>query len=391
MLYSAIFSGGAGIRDRDMHKSRRNPLSAVVFAVIIFAMIAVMPIYCNRDNEAEHVAAEEAAAAAALQARDAAAAGDLVDTDAIAEKEGFAEPDGAERVAVAEDDETFVPDRSKLPISYRKTTPRPAESMIHSTESGVLETHGNFDGMEESLASLNGMLTGFYGKISVVAYALDGSRSLTFNSDYDYMSQCTIKASYVYSLCLYMDANAFDENTVIVYNASDFVEGSGSVKNNAYGTGFTVRDLVIRCLSISDNTAYKMLLNHFGNELRNECMKTIGAESLMTVGMWGTNVVPEDYVILWDEIYNYIRTNSHYAQLLKESCTNTPFAYAKPTNGLDYSHKSGDGTDWGDCHDVCLVWDDVPYVVAIFTRAASEGGSHPTIENVAWIIHERLF
>ena len=247
------------------------------------------------------------------------------------------------------------------------------------------------DGMEDDLANLRAMLTGFNGRISVVAYALDGSRSLTFNSDYGYMSQCTIKAGFVYSICLYMDATGFDDNTVITYQPGNYVQGSGSVKNYPFGTPFTVRDLVLRCLNISDNSAYNMLLGYFGNDIRNECMETIGAESLMTQGMWGYDVLPEDYIVLWDEIYNYFATNSHYAQLMKEACTNTPFAYAKPVNGLDYSHKSGDGTDWNDCHDVCLVWDDVPYIVAVFTRAGYAGGSHPAIENVSWIIHEKLF
>ena len=380
----------------------------IICAVVFFSMTAILPIYCNRENEAEYLAIEAVEAAELSRARDEAALVDLVDTDEVAEKEGYSEPEegavpvveepaqNVESAALAADpevpgEELFVPDRTKLPITYPKTTPRPAPSMIHSTAHGVLETHGDFEGMEDALNSLSNMCNGFNGKISVIAYALDGSRSLTYNSDYGYMSQCTIKAGFIYAICQYMDATAFDDSTIIVYNENDFVEGSGSVKFNSFGTGFTVRDLVIRTLKISDNTAYNMLLRYFGNDIRNECMEVIGADSLKTYWRWGDNVRPEDYIILWDEIYNYLRTDSYYARLMKEACTNTPYAYAKPTNGLDYSHKSGDGPEWGDCHDVVLVWDDVPYVLAVFTNAGVAGGSHPTIENVSWIIHEKLF
>ena len=359
-----------------------------------------MPIYCNRENEDEHLAERFAAFAESLAARDEAAAGDLVDTDVIAEREGYGEPETepadaaaevAEVAAIADGEATFVPDRSKMLISYPKSTPRPSQEMIHSSENGLLETHGDFEGMDGALDTLRSMLDGFDGQVSVIAYSLDGSRSLTYNSDYRYCSQCTIKASYVYSICQYMDSVAFDDRTTVYYNPSNLVEGSGTVQNNPFGTGFTVRDLVGRCLRISDNSAYSMLLGYFGNEIRNEYMDLIGAETLKTGGLWGNYVSPEDYVILWDEIYNYFRTGSHYAQLMKESCTNTPFAYCNPVNGLNYSHKSGDGPDWHDCHDVCIAWDDQPYIVAIFTHANAEKGSHPAIENIAWVIHEKLF
>ena len=411
MLYSVILSGGAALSACrfGMHKTnKKSPFMIVICAVVLFSIIAMLPIYCNRDNEADHLALEAVEAAELNRARDEAAVVDLVDTDIIADKEGYSdpeedpafteEPDAGDSADAGENADSdggeevlFEPDRSKLPIYYPKTTPRPAPSMIHSTAHGVLETHGDFEGMEDALDRLNGYLTRFSGKISVVAYTLDGSRSLTYNSDYGYMSQCTIKASFIYAICQYMDATAFDDSTIIIYNPSDFVEGSGSVKFNSFGTGFTVRDLVIRTLKISDNTAYNMLLRYFGNDLRNECMRVIGADSLQTYWRWGDNVRPEDYIVLWDEIYNYLRTDSYYAKLMREACTNTPYAYAKPTNGLDYSHKSGDGPEWGDCHDVVLVWDDVPYILAVFTNASYTGGSHPTIENVSWVIHELLF
>ena len=375
-----------------MHRSKRNPITAVIFAALFFTLVTVMPIYCNRENEEEQLAAQFAAAAELMRSRDEAAAGDLVDTDAVAEREGYADRDAAPEIPQAiEAEEEFVPDRARMLVRYPKVTPRPSTAMIHSTAYDELETHGDFEGMESALSSLSSTLEGFDGKISVIAYTLDGSRSLTYNSDYRYGSQCTIKAGFVYSICQYMDANAFDDGTLIGYSKDDLVEGSGTVQNNPVGTQFTVRDLIGRTLRISDNTAYNMLLRYFGNTIRNDYMEIIGAETLKTAGLWGNYVSPEDYIVLWDEIYNYFRTGSHYATLMKESCTNTPFAYCNPVNGLDFSHKSGDGPKLHDCHDVCIVWDDEPYILAIFTHANDAKGSHPTMENVAWIIHEKLF
>ena len=370
---------------------------SVVCVIIFFALVAVMPIYCNRENEAEYLAAYAAENAAYLSARDEEAVGDLVDTDVIADKEGLLDPEAPEWDAALEDEPAdpdepvFVFDRSKMLICYPKATPRPSASMIHSETYNTLEVHGDFEGAEDDVAALERMLDSFSGNISLIAYSLDGSRSLCYNTDYRYQSHCTIKASFIYSICQYMDANAFDDETVLIYKERNALPGSGTVQNNPFGTGFTVRDLISRCLTISDNAAYSMLVDFFGNEIRNTYMDMIGCESLKTNGLWCSRVSPEDYVVLWDEIYNYLRTGSHFAKLMKQSCTNTPFSYARPVNGLEYSHKSGDSFDETESHDIVLVWDDVPYVLAIFTRASSEDVSNPSIESIAYIVNENIF
>ena len=340
------------------HDAKRKSYRPVFFCALLVGLLASLTILCGR---------EDSDLFSVFRSDDAAA-----ETDAPAP-------------------EAPSPGADAVPLSYPTLGAPPDEKLIHSTKADALETHGDLSGCESALAELEALLSNFGGKISMIAYSLDGSRSLCFNTDLRFEPQCTVKVAYVYSICRYMDSVGYDDGTQIVYRPKNEYPGSGTVQNSPFGTAFSVRDLIIRTLSISDNAAYSMLCDHFGLGIRNERMKEIGCASLVSNYMWGGGVVPADFVILWTEIFNYLRTETHFAALMKEACTDTPYSYARPENGLSYSHKSGDAFDWTDCHDVCLVWDGVPYILAIFTHANVPGTSHPTIENIAKIIHERIF
>lgn len=316
-----------------------------------------------------------------------------------AELNAGAETDAVQTYALKTDvetDEWIEPepieiDGDKIELQYDHVTPAVNRAMITSTERGVLQPHGDFTGCAEALSDLEALLDGFDGEITLIAYAVDGSRSLCYNTDTVYQPQCTYKAAFIYSICQYMDAVDFDDSTVFTLLERNKMEGSGTVQEAPVGTEFSVHDLVTLCMSISDNAAFSLLHDHFGGELRNAYMGMIGANDLITSRLYGNNIRIGDFIILWNEIYNYFLADTYYSHLMKSACTGTIFAYAKPENGLAYSHKSGDGFDKLECHDVELVWDDVPYILAIYTRANSEGGSHPTIENAAKIVHERIY
>ena len=288
-------------------------------------------------------------------------------------------------------DEDVPIDYSKAELQYERVTPAVDRSMITSASSDTLETHGDFAGSEETLAELEELLDGFDGDITLIAYSLDGSRSLCYNTGTVYQPQCTYKAAFIFSICQYMDAIGFDDSTEFTLLEHNRMSGSGTVQRAAAGTKFTVHDLVTLCLSISDNAAFSLLHDHFGGGLRNTYMSKIGANSLQTSLLYGNNIAPGEFIILWNEIYNYFLSGTYYSQLMKNACTGTTFAYAKPVNGLSYSHKSGDGFDLKERHDVELVWDSQPYILLIFSRANVADGSSPTIENAAKIVHERLY
>ena len=282
-------------------------------------------------------------------------------------------------------------DYSKAVLQYTRVTPAVDRSMITSTSHDTLETHGDFSGSEDALSDLENLLDNFDGDITLIAYSLDGSRSLCYNTGTVYQPQCTYKAAFIFSICQYMDAVGFDDSTEFTLLEKNRMAGSGTVQRSPAGTKFTVHDLVTLCLSISDNSAFSLLHDHFGGGLRNEYMSQIGANSLRTSYLYGSNIPCGDFIILWNEIYNYFLSGTYYSKLMKNACTGTTFAYARPVNGLTYSHKSGDGFDLKERHDVELVWDSQPYILAIYSRANVADGSSPTIENAAKIVHERLY
>lgn len=282
-------------------------------------------------------------------------------------------------------------DGEMISLQYTRITPAVNRAMITSTQSDKLETHGDFSGCEEALAELETLLQNFDGYVTVIGYSVDGSRSITYNTGNIYQPQCTYKAAFIFSVCQYLDAIGFDDSTTIPLQEHNRMEGSGIVKNYPAGTQVSVRELINLCLSISDNTAYNMLHEYFGGYLRNAFMGMIGANDLITSMLYGNNIATGDFIILWNEIYNYFQSGTYYANVMREACTNTPYAYARPENGLSYSHKSGDGFDSLECHDVELVWDSSPYIFSIYTHAYAPDGSDYLIQSAARIVHEKIF
>ena len=389
-----------------MHKSKNNSsllISSTVCVLLVCLTVGLTIIVNRNERPAAHGenggavlendtgAALLTSAVTSFHDTDGPTAADPAATDAPGETS--ASPETTEAPVETTDfiQEVLDPDLADLTLSYQKLTAPPSPAMVHNTEANSLETHGSFAGCEAALSELEKLLSGFEGSISLIAYSLDGSRSVCYNSDLRYEPQCTVKAAYVFSICQYMDSVGFDAETQIVYRRKNEYPGSGTVQDSPFGTKFTVRDLIMRTLTISDNAAYSMLCDYFGLDVRNKYMDKIGCHSFVSNYMWGSRVEPADFVTLWTEIYSYLCSGTKYAELMKAACTDTLYSYAKPTGELHYSHKSGDGFDWKDCHDACLVWDDVPYILVIFTHADEPGASHPTIEDAAKIVHEKLF
>lgn len=68
-----------------------------------------------------------------------------------------------------------------------------------------------------------------------------------------------------------------DLNERITMRASDIVGGTGFIQYDPIGTSYTIRDLSIRMLRDSDNTASNLLLKRVGFAAVNELMERIGA------------------------------------------------------------------------------------------------------------------
>lgn len=267
----------------------------------------------------------------------------------------------------------------------------PMEANSFADHGKELNVYGNLSSDDSRIKELQSLLQSYNKNISLIAWRKDGTKAVSYNTSQTYFSACTIKAGYILNICKIIDSGMVDENTLITYESKHYHKGSGQIKYSEYGTQYSIKTLINLCLSISDNVAYEMLIDYFGFTEYNAMVDQLGCSSIRLSSMWASKAKVKDYVVIWNEIYNYLESGAKMSSLLKESCTNTPFNYGTETlkEGVDYSHKSGDNFGNSPAYnDAGIVWEDNAYIYAVFTR--SEGTSYDisTVNDAMDIVYD---
>lgn len=273
--------------------------------------------------------------------------------------------------------------------------PIPIRSLTQARDN-VLLLYGEIDEEDpetaEALRQIRELINGYDKRVSFCAYALDGSRAITYNCEEQYFSACTIKAGFLLYCCLAIDQGLTSKDEVMYYQEKYYHGGSGKIKDSPYGTPYTLEYLIGQCLSISDNVAYEMLSAYFGHTGYNEMIRTIGVDRLtMSSSIWSHRMTARDLAIIWRELYFYFQTNSSMANLYYKSCTNTRFNYATIYLKEDYSHKSGDNFGKNAVYnDGAIIWADRPYVIAILNNSEGEKKDEVLVGTIVKLINDYL-
>ena len=260
----------------------------------------------------------------------------------------------------------------------------------------TLLTYGDIDPSDpvfaEALGQIQELIDGYDKKVSFCAYALDGSRAVTYNCEEQYFSACTIKAGFLLYCCLAIEQGLASKDEVMYYQEKYYHGGSGKIKNSPYGTPYTLEYLIGQCLSISDNVAYEMLSAYFGHVGYNEMIQTLGVDRLtMGSSIWSYRMTARDLAIIWRELYFYFQTETPMANFYYKSCTNTPFNYATVYLDERYSHKSGDNFGANAVYnDGAIIWADRPYVIAILNNSEGEKKDEELVGTIVKIINDSL-
>lgn len=277
--------------------------------------------------------------------------------------------------------ETAAPDSSAATEANTETVTA-AEPAVQFSVSDIAENGRSLDlygvEMNSALAGLEAELNAYDGKISFVAYGIAGETALSYNSVETYCGHCTVKAGYMLYCCKAIESGAARADELLTYHERHYDSGAGIIKNDPFGTSYTIEKLIRLNLSVSDNAAYKMLVERFGKSDYNDFITGIGAESLRLEDytIWANRTKPLDLIKVWREIYNYFATESDIALLMKEACTGTINNYiTEGVPGLEYSHKSGEYFyDPPGFHDAAIVWNERPYLICAMSD--SDGEEH---------------
>ena len=267
---------------------------------------------------------------------------------------------------------------------------------LRQTEDNVLLVYGDIDPTDEETAEvleqIRGMIRAYDKRVSFCAYALDGSRAITYNCEEQYFSACTIKTGFLLYCCLAIEQGLTSVDEVMYYQEKYYHGGSGKIKDSAYGTPYTLGYLIQQALTISDNVAYEMLSAYFGHTGYNQMIETLELDRLkLGSSIWSHRMTARDLAIIWRELYFYFQTDTKMANLYYNACTNTPFNYATVYLKEKYSHKSGDNFGKNAVYnDGAIIWADRPYVIAILNNSEGEPQDEKLVGTIVKLINDSL-
>ncbi len=229
--------------------------------------------------------------------------------------------------------------------------------------------------LSEDVKSKMNELTSYLSEtyeVSVKYEDLSSGFVYTYNSDKVYYAASTIKsldALYIYTKAAQGEIS-LDET--MEYTAKYKWSSSKEMSKLEYGTKVTLRDLVKYAVVVSDNSAHQMLVSYIGRNNLKEFGQSLGAKNTLVGADNFGSIDVNDAIIYMKAVNDFINNNESLGEELKSY-----FVQAEqndlelPEYGIEAAHKYGQYSYY--YHDIGIVYDESPYVVAILTL---EGGSN---------------
>lgn len=207
----------------------------------------------------------------------------------------------------------------------------------------------------------------------------------TYNPNIVYYAASTIKsldALYIYTKAA---EGKIDLDETMTYTSKYKWGSSKEMSKLSYGTKVTIRDLVKYAITVSDNSAHQMLISYIGRSNLKEFGNSLGAKNTLIGSDNFGNIDVNDAIIYMKAINNFINSNEVLGSELKEYfLTAEQNDLELPDFGISAIHKYGQYSSY--YHDIGVVYDENPYVVAILTL---EGGSN--FENKVKDINSHIY
>lgn len=225
--------------------------------------------------------------------------------------------------------------------------------------------------IQESEQALTAYLAKNY-KTSVMYEDLTTSFSYSYQPSTIYYAASTIKA--LDALYIYTKAaeGKLDLDETMVYSSKYRWGSSKEMSKLKYGTKVSLRNLVKYAVTVSDNSAHQMLVSYIGRDTLKEFGKSLGASNTLVGADNFGNIDVSDALIYMKAIYQFIENNASLGEELKSY-----FVQAEQNDlelkelGILAAHKYGQYASY--YHDIGIVYDSRPYVVAILTLEGRSG------------------
>ena len=219
--------------------------------------------------------------------------------------------------------------------------------------------------LEEAVNELTNYLGGNYD-VSVMYEDLTLGFTYSYNTDVVYYAASTIKsldALYIYTKAA---AGELDLDETMKYTSKYKWGSSKAMSKHSYGDEITLRDLVKYAITVSDNSAHQMLVAYIGRSNLKEFGKSLGAENTLVGGDNFGSISTNDALIYMKYLNEFINSNEELgAELQSYFLEADQNGLALDDLGIQAAHKYGEYSYY--YHDIGIVYDENPYVVAILT------------------------
>ena len=322
--------------------------------------------------------------------RDANGPSDRETASSVISPEETAAPLPTEEDTTVPAEETDVTAPEESETAQGKT---PAASLLSSCEPfGTIGMTNLADAkIREKLSALEATLLAT--DTAVFYESLSDHAVFAFRAEQPFRCQSTIKAPYCLSVMRMLGSMEALESREICLSEEQITPGFGPTSLFPPGTLFSPAELICNTIRDSDNTAYRMLFDTYGKEAFNLFSDSCGSGCRL-VGDRFCSCSVSDMAALFRAIYE---DNTAMGPILLEHMENTSAAFLTNAALPEYriAHKYGLDDEMGDCHDCAIVYDDVPFLLVIFSHydpaSSSPFASFRSIARTCAEIHESIY
>lgn len=211
--------------------------------------------------------------------------------------------------------------------------------------------------------------------------------SYELNNDKKMPAASTIKLPLALYVMKLADQGEIDISEKLTYMSHHYYEGSGVIQNDKIGSSYTIEDLIEKAMVYSDNIAFSMLKERVGQNDFIQFMKSLGAKYTYPGGQNVTSA--GDLILYAKEAYQFSK-ESKYGEKLVTYLENTIYNTTIPQGipGKNIAHKVGMIPKDLIYNDVAIIYDKVPFGLAVTTMGIGYEKSQEVIAGIANIVNK---
>ena len=237
----------------------------------------------------------------------------------------------------------------------------------------------------------------FKGTSGVVIKDLNSGWEMTHQPDKRFPAASVVKIPIMVACFQAIQEGKIQLDTQLQLTRAARVGGSGTLKNMALGSSFSLEDLMERMMNQSDNSATNILIDALGIDYLNAYFKRIGlrhtnlSRKMMDFTLRRRGIenytTANDIALVLEKLYQKELLSVEFAQrsleLMKKQKFNDRIPALLPKN-IPVAHKTG--LERFICHDAGIVFTEKgDYLICVLTKQHVKGPSYPAKAFIAKI------